>query len=263
MINNRLMSKKWLFAGCAILSVLILFFMISATRSSEMEIQQKTAAQASLQTLENQQNTGSEVNYTEILSQNIFNEILSQLDLTQVSDLESTASEQALLEAMEALNLQNIEKQISKTDLELMFSTNINPDEILITTDNSRDSAINYLTKLSEIIGSTKQPLLLAMAKINTQTSNPSPTIDFYASAEQAYKSAYDKAKKLIVPSLFKEQHQKELELMLAQVNVFNAISQMQTDPYKSVLAAEYMDQIAQKGSDLEKEINTIFSGIK
>ncbi len=135
-------------------------------------------------------------------------------------------------------------------DTNAIFGVEITDDDILVSDDNSERAMISYFSALSNIISQTKKNL-----EEKIQESSSGLDLNLYKEAAEAYTNAFVEAKKLIVPSFWKDTHKKELELMAESKKVFEALSFLNQDPVKSWRAVQHYILLHNEGLQLENDI--------
>lgn len=249
--RKKWLSTSWLLATSLIMAGLLIFLVIGATRSSELSLSLPSDITTS-STIQI-----SDTNKTIDLAQQIAQQLISQIDMTQIDPSDTNSAQ-----LVKNVNWGKIEQSFGTINTDNIFYTPTSIDEKLITTDLSQSSITNYMSELSDIIKQTKNPILAQMQTLTLTTENKDTAIMFFGDAALKYNEAYNRAKNLIVPSLLKEQHAKELSLLLEQKNIFEAFENIDNDPYKALLAIVHAEKANQKGVQLEKEIMTIVSSI-
>ncbi len=141
-----------------------------------------------------------------------------------------------------------------------IFDIEINDQDINISEDNSPEAINSYLFQISSILNSDnfflQEQSLSALQSVFED--GDFSKIDSIIKDNDA---KIEKAKKIVVPSSWKENHKRRLELILLIRNIFVSFRDIPNDPVKGYVALEEFGQFAEKWNNLvEKTKNLVES---
>ena len=134
-----------------------------------------------------------------------------------------------------------------------IFEINISDQDIKISQDNSQEAVKSYLSQISSIFNS--DTFLLQEQSFNTLIS-ALQNQDFIQldSLIKQNDDKIEKAKEIVVPSSWKENHKKRLKYTILIRNIFVSFRDFQNDPLKSYVALQEFEKVIENWNDLVEE---------
>ncbi|MCL5017090.1 MAG: hypothetical protein M1155_00270 [Patescibacteria group bacterium] len=128
----------------------------------------------------------------------------------------------------------------------------INDSDIKISNDNSKDALVNYFLSFNAIILSNGQklPKSLLSSVENIKSSDFIQMVNVYNST---IKDFYN----LTVPAELLAIDKKEIELLTAEKNIYQALANMDQDPFVASLAVNELSNVYQQYNVLKNDKNT------
>jgi len=214
----------------------MIFLAVSATKSSEVASLPSQSPDPS----NNQFLDGTTLNLTYLLAGQLSDQVVSQLDPEN-----PLPPEEVFLQQLQSGVLN---EALSSNDTSKIFGVEVSDSDILVSDDNSEKAMLSYFAQLSNIISQAKQ---VALKTVNDSGGK----FDRFGNVAQAYERAFAETRKLIVPSYWKEEHKRELELIGEHKKAYEAFSLAEQDPLKGWLAVQHLIVLSQEGLQLEKDI--------
>jgi len=176
----------------------------------------------------------------QITSQDIFSATVDSATIDEMAkralgDMYSTLTEQTLAELEKVPDI---------------FNITISDSDIKISQDNSKETINKYLSQVSSILNSDnffiKEEAYKAMT--TAFNNNDFSQLDVLIKTNDA---KIDDAKTIVVPSTWKEIHEKGLELTLLVRNIYVSFRDALNDPLKAYIAISELDKFTQSWNDL------------
>ncbi len=196
-----------------------------------------------IQYVKNSSSSESKNNFTENLSQVVFDQIISNRNKTEFVDYSPTE-----ITSISNNIINNLLKD-KQSGLNIVFD--INDSVLKISSDNSHEAKIKYLNAIEEIgkrnwNGSNK--IYLEVIVDVYQKNNYSSAIQL----ADIYKNLSDEYLATVVPSDWKEIHKAAIIHFENAETIYRAMADYANDPIKGYFALEMIDSVVNNGTEIQ-----------